>query len=242
MAESKTQMFIGNLPWSVRARHLEDDFAQFGEVTDAFVAYKGRRSRGFGFVTMARPEDALKAQAALDGKKVGEGQHEREMRVTFAKERSEEDQAKADLAKEAASQKRVDRAKKKESGEGKKKEAGEAGAKPEGEKKKNNRKPRGKKKEKSETVAEVEEGEEGTDIAFNAERKDQSSAEVQAATKGGFGAPKGKAAPKKELTEEEKKARGLLYDTSKASAVREDSDDEEDGDADFAGGDPFEGL
>merc|ERR1712010_369543 len=41
------------------------------------------------------------------------------------------------------------------------------------------------------------------------------------------------------LTEEEKKARGLLYDTSIASAVRDDSEDDEDDDtADFAGGDP----
>merc|ERR1711934_755565 len=45
------------------------------------------------------------------------------------------------------------------------------------------------------------------------------------------------------LSEEEKKARGLLYDTSIASAVRDDSEDDEDNDtADFAGGDPFEGM
>ena len=45
------------------------------------------------------------------------------------------------------------------------------------------------------------------------------------------------------MSEEEKKARGLLYDTSKASAVREESeDDEEDEDCDFGGGDPFEGM
>merc|ERR1712028_180189 len=42
------------------------------------------------------------------------------------------------------------------------------------------------------------------------------------------------------MTDEEKKARGLLYDTSKASAVRDDSDSEDDGGADFAGGDPFD--
>lgn len=46
-----------------------------------------------------------------------------------------------------------------------------------------------------------------------------------------------------QMSDEEKKARGLLYDTSKASAVREDSEeDEDDEDADFAGGDPFDGL
>jgi len=77
-----------------------------------------------------------------------------------------------------------------------------------------------------------------------------------------------KAAQGKQMTEEEKKARGLLYDTSKARACREESDDDEEGvltpvvsisvdgpapkvtvtlkgeddSADFAGGDPFEGL
>ena len=43
------------------------------------------------------------------------------------------------------------------------------------------------------------------------------------------------------MTEEEKKARGLLYDVSKASAVRDDSDEDDEGACDM-GGDPFEGL
>ena len=44
------------------------------------------------------------------------------------------------------------------------------------------------------------------------------------------------------MSDEEKKARGLLYDTSKASAIREDSSDEDDEGACDLGGDPFEGL
>jgi len=43
------------------------------------------------------------------------------------------------------------------------------------------------------------------------------------------------------MTDEEKKARGLLYDTSKASGVREESDSDDDGACDL-GGDPFEGM
>jgi len=39
-----------------------------------------------------------------------------------------------------------------------------------------------------------------------------------------------------QMTEAEKKERGLLYDTSKASAVRDDSDEEDDGAADMDGG------
>lgn len=50
-------------------------------------------------------------------------------------------------------------------------------------------------------------------------------------------------AQSKAMTDEEKKARGLLYDTSKAKATRDDSssDDDEDAAA-FADGDPFDGL
>jgi len=44
------------------------------------------------------------------------------------------------------------------------------------------------------------------------------------------------------MSDEEKKARGLLYDTSKASAVRDEEEEDDDGEADFMGGDPFEGL
>merc|ERR1711924_166964 len=44
------------------------------------------------------------------------------------------------------------------------------------------------------------------------------------------------------MTDEEKKERGLLYDTSKAAAVREESEDEDDEGACDMGGDPFEGL
>merc|ERR1712188_155983 len=154
MAEvmSTTQMFVGNLPWSVRTKHLEDDFGKFGEVTDAFVAYKGRRSRGLGFVTMKNPEDATKAQAAMDGKKVGEGEQQREMRVTFAKQRSAEDQAKADAAKELAAKRREEK-KKKENKEGAKegaKEAKEGDAPKEGGDKKKKSKPKGKKKAEAE--------------------------------------------------------------------------------------------
>jgi len=50
-----------------------------------------------------------------------------------------------------------------------------------------------------------------------------------------------KAAQGKAMTEAEKKARGLLYDTTKARAVREEEEeDDDDGEADFDGGDPFD--
>ena len=38
------------------------------------------------------------------------------------------------------------------------------------------------------------------------------------------------------MTDEEKKARGLLYDTSKASAVRDEPEEDDEGACDFEGG------
>ena len=34
---SVVQLYVANLPWSVRASHLTAQFAEFGEVKDAFV-------------------------------------------------------------------------------------------------------------------------------------------------------------------------------------------------------------
>ena len=82
---SKTQLFCSNLPWSVNGKvclffaftHMQNlknslctqmlrqAFEEHGEVVDAFVAYNGRSSRGFGYVTFKNPQDAtaaLKAQ------------------------------------------------------------------------------------------------------------------------------------------------------------------------------------
>jgi len=44
------------------------------------------------------------------------------------------------------------------------------------------------------------------------------------------------------LTDEEKKARGLLYDTSKATAVKDDSDDDDEDDDACDMADPFEDM
>ena len=40
---------------------LRSAFEVYGEVTDAFVAYNGRSSRGFGYVTFKNDDSAAKA-------------------------------------------------------------------------------------------------------------------------------------------------------------------------------------
>lgn len=79
---SEARLFIGNLSWDTTDASLRDAFAQHGEVVDAKVIldrYSGR-SRGFGFVTYAKPDEAHNAKQRMHGVNV-DG---REIRVEIA--------------------------------------------------------------------------------------------------------------------------------------------------------------
>jgi RNA recognition motif-containing protein len=72
-----TKLYVGNLAWKTNDESLAAFFAQAGEVASAMVAVERDtgRSRGFGFVEMATPEDAQNAidtlnEGDLDGRKV----------------------------------------------------------------------------------------------------------------------------------------------------------------------------
>ena len=67
---------------------LRQFFEVHGEVTDAFVAYNGRSSRGFGYVTFKAPEGASAAVAQMNGMPLGDEDRSREIRVEMARERS----------------------------------------------------------------------------------------------------------------------------------------------------------
>ena len=67
-----TNLFVGNLPYSVDSDKLTQLFATAGTVVSAKVIsdkYSGR-SRGFGFVEMATAEEAQKAIETLHQKDV----------------------------------------------------------------------------------------------------------------------------------------------------------------------------
>ena len=59
-------IYVGNLPWKVDDKDLDELFSQYGEVSSAkVIKYKdSNRSKGFGFVEM--PDDG-QAQSAIDG-------------------------------------------------------------------------------------------------------------------------------------------------------------------------------
>lgn len=64
-----TKLFVGNLSFTTTENDLQDAFSAHGTVTEAnlMTDRSTGRPRGFGFVTMASPEEAQKAIAALNG-------------------------------------------------------------------------------------------------------------------------------------------------------------------------------
>lgn len=72
----KNKLFIGSLPWSINNDSLRELFAQYGEITEAIVITDrdSGRSKGFGFVTFAKEEDAQKAlemhEKEIEGRKI----------------------------------------------------------------------------------------------------------------------------------------------------------------------------
>lgn len=82
-----TNLFVGNLPYSMDDQELYDLFSEVGEVVSAQVIFdrQTRRSRGFGFVQMG---DEAAAEAAID--KFNQSQIQgRPLTVNEAKPRAE---------------------------------------------------------------------------------------------------------------------------------------------------------
>jgi RNA recognition motif-containing protein len=68
-----TKLYVGNLSFQTTSDELRDHFAQAGNVESASVVEDRMtgRSRGFGFVEMATPEEATAAIEQLNGKEFG---------------------------------------------------------------------------------------------------------------------------------------------------------------------------
>jgi cold-inducible RNA-binding protein len=68
-----TKLYVGNLSFQTTSDELKDHFAQAGNVESASVVEDRMtgRSRGFGFVEMATPEEAAAAIEQLNGKEFG---------------------------------------------------------------------------------------------------------------------------------------------------------------------------
>lgn len=63
------KLYVGGLSWNSTDASLASAFAEHGEVTEARIVNDREtgRSRGFGFVTYVRAEDAQRAILAMNG-------------------------------------------------------------------------------------------------------------------------------------------------------------------------------
>jgi cold-inducible RNA-binding protein len=68
-----TKLYVGNLSFRTTSEELREAFASVGTVESASVIEDREtgRSRGFGFVEMATPEEATAAIEAFNGKDFG---------------------------------------------------------------------------------------------------------------------------------------------------------------------------
>jgi len=67
---SESKVYVGNLPFSVTEEKLKELFSSFGDISEvSLIADKfSGRSKGFGFVTFGKKEDAQKAIAEMNDK------------------------------------------------------------------------------------------------------------------------------------------------------------------------------
>ncbi len=66
------KLYVGNLPFSVDSEKLKELFSSYGDIEEAIVIsnkFSGR-SKGFGFVTFPKDEDAKKAIKEMNEKEV----------------------------------------------------------------------------------------------------------------------------------------------------------------------------
>jgi len=80
------KLFVGGLSWETTDSDLKKAFAPFGEITEAkIITDRGTgRSRGFGFVTFVRDEDAKTAISKMHGTSL----NSRTLTVNEAQEKS----------------------------------------------------------------------------------------------------------------------------------------------------------
>ncbi len=67
------KLFVGNLPFTTTEEEVRGMFAEFGDVQGVTIPTDRDtgKPRGFAFVEMSQDEDAEKAIAAVNGRRVG---------------------------------------------------------------------------------------------------------------------------------------------------------------------------
>ena len=83
-------IYVGNLPYSVRDDELRKTFEEFGEVKSAevIVDRRSNRSRGYGFVQMGNDKATNDAISGLNGREL----HGRTLRVDRSRPKAQKEQ------------------------------------------------------------------------------------------------------------------------------------------------------
>jgi RNA recognition motif-containing protein len=92
-SDPKCRLYIGNLSYNITENDVKDMFNLAGLVKDVYLPriYKTRKHKGYGFIEMATPEDAMKAITTFHDQP---DIYDRKMVVRFADiRRSSEEQA-----------------------------------------------------------------------------------------------------------------------------------------------------
>nr|XP_025038735.1 cold-inducible RNA-binding protein-like [Pelodiscus sinensis] len=73
MSSDEGKLFIGGLSFDTNEQNLEQLFSPYGDIAEVVVVKdrETQRSRGFGFITYRRPEDAKDAMRAMNGEVSG---------------------------------------------------------------------------------------------------------------------------------------------------------------------------
>lgn len=85
------QLYVGNLPWTVSKRELQNYFCQFGPISKAEVIFNKETgfSRGYGFVVFEMSKSYVKAlkteQHMLEGKllEISQAKHVKAMKDRY---------------------------------------------------------------------------------------------------------------------------------------------------------------
>lgn len=83
-SEMSCKIYVGNLAWATDENALGSHFTSIGKVKEAVVMRTEGRSRGFGFVTFATPDEAKQAIATMYDSEL----HGRRLRVNVANQQS----------------------------------------------------------------------------------------------------------------------------------------------------------
>ena len=83
----ENKLYVGNIPFQLEERQLEDTFAVYGSVKSVKIITDREtgRSKGFGFVEMETEDQAQECVSNLDGKDL----NGRNIRVNIARERTD---------------------------------------------------------------------------------------------------------------------------------------------------------